>query len=80
MKCKHNNLSHLETIEAFHESTIDENGELDINMSVGNKIRDEVTCLDCSETWVVTNSSPEFVRKHHYKIQSLWDEQNGIKK
>ena len=70
MKCKHKNLSHFEVIKAYHGTHYDpENGKVWFNNEYGCKIQDFVTCNNCEKHWIVTNSSPNFIKEFHKKVQ-----------
>ena len=69
MKCTHKNLGHVEVIEAYNQTTYNDEGLIMFNNEYGHKIRDEVNCYECGKKWVVTKSSPKFIKKFHFKVQ-----------
>jgi len=68
MRCKHENLGHVETIEAYHQTMYDDGKPL-FNNEYGNSIRKQVDCFDCGKTWIVRKSSPKFVREFDKKVE-----------
>jgi hypothetical protein len=69
VKCSHQNLSHTETIEAYHITNYSKDGSVWFNNEYGNKIKDHVTCNDCKKYWIVEESSPKFILEFHKKVQ-----------
>lgn len=69
MKCKHKKLSHYEIIEAEHGTHYNSDGKVWFNNEYGNKIMDVVSCDDCEKRWKVVNSSPNFIKQFHEKVQ-----------
>jgi len=69
-KCQHKNLGGVEVIKAYHYTNYDQDGEVWFNCEPGGLVKNLVVCYDCDKEWVVTKTSPKFIKEFHKKVEN----------
>ena len=76
MKCNHI-LEYVETITASSQICIYNDFErgdyLSCNNEYGNRLKEQVNCLECGRVWSINKHSPLFIKNFINKIEYLKD-------